>query len=459
MSSPDRPISNLEDAFSSNFPNYIPPASPDYVPASPGKTYSSSSNSFGIVRLASSTFSSSNDNDPYLKGYLEEIPIECFEHIENSIEGLVGCNHKISLSHYRIAELAEVINDMEIPHQEDIEKLMNSITELQNGMQMPPKRASTSETPAMTQDAIRKLVADSVAMALEAQAITMTSASNPNRNVNPTGNPAVKTRNYKEFISCQPFYFNGTEGAVGLIRWFERTESIFSQSRCAEENRVTFATGTLIDDALSCTKKLLEAFIGGLPRSIEGNVIASKPQNLEEAINIAQRLMDNNNYRNTNNNRQQQNRMQETGRANAVTPSKNNRYVDDLPLCKRCNFHHNGPCAGKCNICNKAGHLSKNCRSKKPATGSNQLPVTVICHAYGEKRHYANQCRKTNITAQGRAYMLRDKNTQQDPNIVTVMEKKSDKKKLEDIPVVKEFLDVFPENLPGLPPVRQVEFC
>ncbi|GJZ20522.1 hypothetical protein Tco_0557112 [Tanacetum coccineum] len=37
------------------------------------------------------------------------------------------------------------------------------------------------------------------------------------------------------------------------------------------------------------TEKLLEAFIGGLPRSIEGNVTASKPQTLEEAINIAQR--------------------------------------------------------------------------------------------------------------------------------------------------------------------------
>ncbi|GKE87393.1 hypothetical protein Tco_1564868 [Tanacetum coccineum] len=39
-----------------------------------------------------------------------------------------------------------------------------------------------------------------------------------------------------------------------------------------------------------------------------------------------------------------------------------------------------------------------------------------------------------------------------------VMEKKSDEKRLEDILVVKEFLEVFPEDLPGLPPVRQVEF-
>ncbi|GJZ88463.1 hypothetical protein Tco_0660245 [Tanacetum coccineum] len=102
---------------------------------------------------------------------------------------------------------------------------------------MPPKRASTTEAPTMTQDAIRKLVADSVTSALEAQAATMASASNPNRNTGPTGTPAVKTGNYKEFISCQPFYFNGAEGAIGLIRWFERTESVFSRSRCAEENK------------------------------------------------------------------------------------------------------------------------------------------------------------------------------------------------------------------------------
>ncbi|GKD62223.1 putative reverse transcriptase domain-containing protein [Tanacetum coccineum] len=38
------------------------------------------------------------------------------------------------------------------------------------------------------------------------------------------------------------------------------------------------------------------------------------------------------------------------------------------------------------------------------------------------------------------------------------MEKKSDEKRLEDIPVVREFPEIFPEDLPGLPPVRQVEF-
>ncbi|GJY24678.1 hypothetical protein Tco_0398336, partial [Tanacetum coccineum] len=116
---------------------------------------------------------------------------------------------------------------------------------------MAPKRTSTSAAPLMTQAAIKKLVADSVAAALEAQAATMASTSNPNRNTGPTGTPVTKIGNYKEFIRCQPFYFNGTEGAVGLIRRFERTELVFSRSKCAEEKKVTFATGTLTDDALS----------------------------------------------------------------------------------------------------------------------------------------------------------------------------------------------------------------
>ncbi|GKF33588.1 reverse transcriptase domain-containing protein, partial [Tanacetum coccineum] len=103
----------------------------------------------------------------------------------------------------------------------------------------------------MTQAAIKKLVADSVPVALEAQAAKMTSIYNPNRNTGPIGTAIARKGNYKEFIRCQPFYFNGTEGAVGLIRWFERTESICSRSNCAEENKVTFATGTLTNDALS----------------------------------------------------------------------------------------------------------------------------------------------------------------------------------------------------------------
>ncbi|GKD75282.1 reverse transcriptase domain-containing protein [Tanacetum coccineum] len=247
--------------------------------------------------------------------------------------------------------------------------------------------------------------------------------------------PVERQCSYKEFMSCQPINFKGTEGAIGLFRWFERTESVFSHSNCTKDCRGKFATGTLTEEALSwwnsfaqpigieesynitwelatlCptmvpdSKKMIEVIIRGLPQSIKGNVTTSKPQNLEEAINIAQRLID-----------------QETFRAYAATPTENNGYTGNRPLCKKCTLHHIGPCTIKCNTCNKVGHLTKNCRNKGPTTGSNQLPVTVTCHAYGEKGYYANQCRKTtNNNAQGRAYMLRDMNAHQNPNVVTGM--------------------------------------
>nr|GEV94633.1 reverse transcriptase domain-containing protein [Tanacetum cinerariifolium] len=85
----------------------------------------------------------------------------------------------------------------------------------------------------------------------EALAVTMANTDNPNRNLRSRETPVGKRGNYKEFISCQPFYFNGIEGAVGLIHWFERAESVFSLRKCAEEDTVTFAIGTLTNDALS----------------------------------------------------------------------------------------------------------------------------------------------------------------------------------------------------------------
>ncbi|GKG03547.1 hypothetical protein Tco_0311183, partial [Tanacetum coccineum] len=38
------------------------------------------------------------------------------------------------------------------------------------------------------------------------------------------------------------------------------------------------------------------------------------------------------------------------------------------------------------------------------------------------------------------------------------VEDKSGKKLLEDVPIVRDFPEVFPEDLPGLPPTRQVDF-
>ncbi|GJU54708.1 hypothetical protein Tco_1228422 [Tanacetum coccineum] len=152
---------------------------------------------------------------------------------------------------------------------------------------------STSEALAMTQAAIRKLVAGSVTIALEAQVANMANTDNTTR---PREAPVARQCSYKEFMSFQPIKFKGTKGTIGLIRWFERTESVFSRSNCIEDCKTYCGIfqewkpcrSTMVPDS----KKMMEVFIGGLPRSIKGNVTASKPQTLKEAINIAQRLMD-----------------------------------------------------------------------------------------------------------------------------------------------------------------------
>nr|GEW42934.1 putative reverse transcriptase domain-containing protein [Tanacetum cinerariifolium] len=108
---------------------------------------------------------------------------------------------------------------------------------------MPPKRTSTSAALAMTQAAIWHLVVDSVTAALEAQTANMANVDNTNRSPKPREAPVARNCSYKEFMSCQPFNFKGSEGAVGHIRWFEHTKLVFSRSNCTEDCKVKFATG------------------------------------------------------------------------------------------------------------------------------------------------------------------------------------------------------------------------
>ncbi|GJX50542.1 reverse transcriptase domain-containing protein [Tanacetum coccineum] len=256
MSSPNHPTSEIEDAFSSNFPEFIP-TSPNYVPASSRKTYSSSSNSFGVVPIASPTLSLFHD-DPYMKVlqafYAKESPIP------------------------------------------------------------PPTIVPLSSI--HDSAAIKKLVADSVTAALEAQAAT----------------------NGKELLTIT--------------------------------TTITATTTTTIT-----------------PTPIITNHNKTEGKKLSKLMLLLQLRI--------------------------VCMLESSYYVEnviyttqDLVLLSVI-------------LETRTCHLTKNCQNKRPATGSNQLPVTVICHACGEKGHYTNQCRKTNINAQGRAYMLRNKNAHQDSNVVT----------------------------------------
>nr|GEV78132.1 reverse transcriptase domain-containing protein [Tanacetum cinerariifolium] len=199
---------------------------------------------------------------------------------------------------------------------------------------MPPKRTSTSVAPAINQAAIQKLIDDRVAAALEAQGANMANTGNANRN--PEQALVARKCSYKEFMSCQPFNFKCSEGAVRLIRWFERTESVFSCSNCTEDCKVKFATGTgnLCPTMVSDSEKLLKAFIGGLPQSIKGNVTASKPQTLKEAINIAQRLMDqvtkHNHVQETNDRKRKLDDKRNTNNNNYPNNRDHNLYLNDL---------------------------------------------------------------------------------------------------------------------------------
>ncbi|KAL9994134.1 putative transcription factor interactor and regulator CCHC(Zn) family [Helianthus debilis subsp. tardiflorus] len=56
---------------------------------------------------------------------------------------------------------------------------------------------------------------------------------------------------FKNFMDCRPSTFSGTEGAVGLLHWFEKLESVFEMCECPEARRVKYATGTLEGIALT----------------------------------------------------------------------------------------------------------------------------------------------------------------------------------------------------------------
>ncbi|GKB97533.1 hypothetical protein Tco_0983670 [Tanacetum coccineum] len=102
---------------------------------------------------------------------------------------------------------------------------------------MPPKMTSTSEAPTITQASIRKLVADSVTAALEAQAATMANASNPNRNTGPTRTPVVKRETIK------------SSSAVNISTLIVRKEKLALSAGLNEPNQYS-----LIAEVLKKTK-------------------------------------------------------------------------------------------------------------------------------------------------------------------------------------------------------------
>ncbi|GKA21710.1 putative reverse transcriptase domain-containing protein [Tanacetum coccineum] len=147
----------------------------------------------------------------------------------------------------------------------------------------------------------------------------------------------------------------------------------------------------------------IERYVGGLPDMIHGNIVASKLKTMQEAVEMATELIDKRvsiiaerqdenkrKFENTsrnNQNQQQQNKRQNTGRAYAAGSGDKKQYGGSRPLCSKCNYHHDGPCAQKCYKCNKFGNITRDCRgagnanniNNQKGTGSGQRPTCFEC--------------------------------------------------------------------------------
>nr|GEU43870.1 retrotransposon protein, putative, Ty3-gypsy subclass [Tanacetum cinerariifolium] len=304
--------------------------------------------------------------------------------------------------------------------------------------------------------------------------------------------PMAREFTFQDFLKCKLHTFSGTEGVVGLTHWFEKMETNSHKRtigvdaayamKCA--GLMKLMTEVMVPDE----EDRVERFIGGLPDNIQRNVIAANPARLQDAISIANQLMDKKLQGSAARSAESKRRMESNPRDNhgQQPPFKRQNTIGQNVA--RAYTAGNNEIKGK--DCPKL--RSQNRRNQtRNKTGGNE--VTIKAYAIGgggtnsdsnvvtgtfllnncyasifdviigvdwlAKYHVLIVCdeKVVRIPYGDEVLIIRGDNC--DGEITSKKaEDKSEEKRLEDVPIIREFPEVFPDDLPGLPPTRQVEF-
>ncbi|GJV14037.1 putative reverse transcriptase domain-containing protein [Tanacetum coccineum] len=250
----------------------------------------------------------------------------------------------------------------------------------------------------MTQAAICRMIKESVDAAITDERARQANVKNDASGFGPVRGrdtaPAVCECTFTGFMKCNPAIFCGVEEAVELRRWFEKTESVFEISECAEDKKVKFAAAKLEGPALTwwktkvatmgletvkeydvvaytqrfneldlmCPRMVdpervkVDAYIRGLTDNIKDEVTSSKPANLNEVVHMAHKLMEQKSQARDARILEGKKRNQKQGNAQAMVTAPTD---GKLPLCERCFTRHVGQCTIRCHKCGKVGHKAR----------------------------------------------------------------------------------------------------
>ncbi|GJR01295.1 reverse transcriptase domain-containing protein [Tanacetum coccineum] len=244
---------------------------------------------------------------------------------------------------------------------------------------MPPKKTTTP----MIEAAIKQLITQGVADALAEYEETRNSGNGDDSHDSRSGRRterATRWCTYSDFLKCQPLNFKVKFATCTLLGnaltwWNSHVKTVSHETAYG----MTWKTLKKMMTDKYCPRgeiKKLEielwnlkvkgtnVNVGGLPDMIQGSVMASKPKTMQDAIKIANDLMDqkictiaerqaeNKRKLDNNNQAQQQHpKKQNVARAYYAKSSEKKEYAGTLPLCNKWKFHHNGPCTIKCVNC------------------------------------------------------------------------------------------------------------